>query len=188
MANCEISFFDKFVFTHNMSFTMENNILFSEKQYFRQWWLWLIILGIDGLFIYGFTQQIILGKPFGDRPLSNAGLFVFLLVCIGITWLFLSIRLETFIKKDGIYVRLFPFHAALKHYHWDQLQKVYVRQYAPIKEYGGWGLRSGWGGKNHAYNISGDMGLQLEFSDGKKLLIGTSKPEQLTACLNTLQQ
>ena len=61
--------------------------------------------------------------------------------------------------------------------------KSYVRQYSPIIEYGGWGLRFGIFGKGTAFNVSGNKGLQLEFINNKKLLIGTNKPDALTETL-----
>jgi len=34
-----------------------------------------------------------------------------------------------------------------------------------------------------AYNVSGNRGVQLEFTDGKCLLIGSQKPEQLDSAI-----
>jgi hypothetical protein len=68
------------------------------------------------------------------------------------------------------------------------LTKSYVRQYSPIAEYGGWGLRLGLFGKGQAYNVSGDKGLQLEFTTGQRLLIGTNKPEELNTVLLSIGQ
>jgi hypothetical protein len=68
------------------------------------------------------------------------------------------------------------------------LTKIYVRQYAALTEYGGWGLRFGLWGKGTAYNVSGNKGLQLEFHTNKKLLIGTKKPDELTEALNKMGQ
>lgn len=48
------------------------------------------------------------------------------------------------------------FHLQFKHYPWSLLTKLYVRQYAAIKEYGGWGIRPGLFGKGKAYNVSGN--------------------------------
>ena len=75
-----------------------------------------------------------------------------------------------------------------KYYAWEKLKKSFVRQYSPIAEYGGWGLRYGFLGKGKAFNVSGDKGLQLEFMDNKKLLIGTSKPDELTEALKRIGQ
>ncbi|MDQ1088364.1 hypothetical protein [Siphonobacter sp. SORGH_AS_1065] len=57
-----------------------------------------------------------------------------------------------------------------------------------MTEYGGWGLRLGLFGKGIAFNVSGNKGLQLEFIDHKKLLIGTNKPEELTKVLSEIGQ
>ena len=167
---------------------MANEVLFTESQKFKQWWLWLILLGINGLFLFGLFKQVIGGQQFGDKPMSNVGLIVTTVPTIVLTILFVNFRLDTTITKDGIYVRFFPFHLKFKHYSWDSLTKSYVRQYSPLTEYGGWGLRLGLFGKGTAYNVSGDKGLQLEFTDKKKLLIGTNKPDELTETLKKVGQ
>jgi hypothetical protein len=167
---------------------MDNEILFTEKQRFKQWWLWIILIGINVLFLFGVFKQVIIGHQFGNKPMSNTGLIIVTLLTMLFTLLFLNFRLETKIKKDGIYVRFFPFHFKFKHFTWDVLTKIYVRQYAALTEYGGWGLRFGLFGKGTAYNVSGNKGLQLEFNNNKKLLIGTNKPDELTETLNKIGQ
>ena len=167
---------------------MDNEILFTEGQKFKQSWLWLILSGINGLFLFGVFKQVIGGHQFGDKPMSNTGLLIATGLTLLLTILFANSRLETIIKKDGIYVRFFPFHIKFKHYTWNSLTKSFVRQYSAITEYGGWGLRLGLFGKGTAFNVSGDKGLQLEFANNKKLLIGTNKPDQLTDTLNKIGQ
>lgn len=167
---------------------MNKEILFRETQKFRQWWLWLILMGINGLFLFGVFMQVIGGQKFGDKPMSDSQLITATFFTIILTLLFTSIRLETIIKNDGIYVRFFPLHLKFKHYSWERLTKSYIRQYSAISEYGGWGLRIGIFGKGNAYNVSGDDGLQLEFTDKKKLLIGTKKPDDLTQILQKIGQ
>jgi hypothetical protein len=171
-----------------MEKTMNNGVLFTERQRFRQWWLWLILLGIDGLALYSVFKQVIGGQQFGDEPMSNEGLLCATGGLLLVTLLFLSSRLDTTIKQDGIYVRFFPFQLKAKHYTWDNLTKSYVRQYSPLAEYGGWGLRLGLFGKGLALNVSGNKGLQLEFTNNKKVLIGTNKPNELAEALNKIGQ
>jgi len=120
--------------------------------------------------------------------MSNLGLLLTEALILTLTILFINFRLETQIKKDGIYVRFFPFHFSFKYYCWDKISKSFVRQYNPISEYGGWGLRLERLGSGKAFNVSGDKGLQLEFIDKKKLLIGTHKAEELTKTLNKIGQ
>jgi hypothetical protein len=168
--------------------TLNNEILFTESQRFKQWWLWLILLSFNGLFLFGVFKQVIEKQQFGDNPMSNEGLLTATVLTIIITILFVNYRLDTKIKTDGIYVRFFPFHIKFKHYTWDKLTKSFVRQYSPLTEYGGWGLRLGLFGNGKAFNVSGDKGLQLEFTDNKKLLIGTNRPEELTETLIKIGQ
>ncbi len=167
---------------------MNKEIIFTESQKFKQWWIWLILLGVNGLFLFGVFKQVIGGVQFGDKPIGDTGLIFITGLTIVLTLLFVNMRLDTTISKEGIYVRFFPLHLKYKHYAWEKLTKSYVRQYSPIKEYGGWGIRLGLFGAGTAYNISGDKGLQLEFSDNKKLLIGTNKPKELTETLNKIGQ
>lgn len=165
---------------------MDKNVLFSEKQKFSQWWAWLIIIALNGVFIYGIYQQILNGEQFGNKPMSNTGLIITEVMMLLISFLLISSQLETQIKTDGIYVRFFPFHLKFKYYPWTNLKKSFVRKYSPLGEYGGWGLRYGIFGSGKAYNVSGNKGLQLEFLNKKKLLIGTNKPEELNALLSKL--
>ena len=165
---------------------MSNEILFTERQRIKLWWVWVIFLCVDGFFLFGVFKQVINGQQFGSNPMSNAGLLFMTGLMIAFTLFIASIHLDTIIKKDGIYVRFSPFHTTFKHYTWDKLTKTFVRQYSPIIEYSGWGLRVGlW---KTAFTTSGNKGLQLEFTDNKTLLIGTHKPDELTEALNKIEQ
>jgi hypothetical protein len=165
---------------------MENEILFSEKQKFRQWWLWAILLIVNGIILISIFKQLITDQPLGDKPMSNLGLLLTAVPLLLITLLILNIRLDTLVKNDGIYVRFFPFHWSFKKFSWDLIFSSYIRKYSPLQEYGGWGMRIGLFGKGNAWNISGDKGLQLQFTNQKKLLIGTNQPEKLAATLEQI--
>jgi len=156
---------------------MTDEILFRENQKFNQWWIWILIIGVNGLIGYAIIQRVMLGKPFGDHLASNFGLFMVLGLPLLIALLFYCLKLETVITRDGIYVKFFPFYLKFKHYSWEEIQNLYVRKYNPIMEFGGRGLRGFR--RNRALNVSGNMGLQLELKEGKRLLIGTRKAEEL---------
>lgn len=150
---------------------MKENSVFYEKQKFRQWWLWLIIIFLLGFTAYNFIEN--------RQYFSTNELIASSVVSIVIFILFFTIKLETKIDELGVRVRLFPFHLQFKYFPWKTIQKAYIREYSPIGEYGGWGLRMGLFGKGKAYNVSGNIGLQLVFNDNKKLLIGTQKYEEI---------
>ena len=163
---------------------MSDTTLFYEKQRFTQWWVWLILIGINAIVLFGVIQQIVFGKEFGNKPSGDAGLIIIAVLCILTLAAFYSFKLETFIKEDGIHVRFYPFHLKFRHHKWSDIKNAYVRQYSPIKEFGGWGVR--FGNKGNALNMSGNQGLQLEFTDRKNLLIGTRKPDELAVALNNV--
>lgn len=48
-------------------------------------------------------------------------------------------------------------------------------------------MRYSFRGKGRAFNVSGNIGLQLEFINGEKLLIGTQNPEKLRNVLEDLK-
>jgi len=120
--------------------------------------------------------------------MSDKGLIIVTRLFVSLTLLVISFKLETKIKRDGIYVRFFPFHLKFNHCSWDSLSKSFVRKYFAITEYGGWGLKCGLGGKGKAYKVSGNYGLQLVFKTNEKLLIGTNKADELTNALHKIGQ
>lgn len=165
---------------------MKETILFSEKQKFTFWWVWLFLIAINGIVIYGLISQMFFGIEFGNKPTSNEGLILIVIFILSFTGFFLSFKLQTEIKDDGIYVRFFPLHIKYRFYSWNDIAKVYVRTYKPLKEYGGWGIKGRRNDK--AFNLSGKEGLQLELKDGNKLLIGTRKSSELNELLIRLKK
>jgi hypothetical protein len=159
------------------------NLLYREVQHFRQLWLWIILLAISLFSIYGFVKQVIMGEPFGNNPAPDVVMIALLVIFgLGLPILLYVMNLTTKVRNDGIYVRFYPIHFSFRRIALENIVKYEVLTYSPIREYGGWGIRYGTKGK--AYNVSGNRGVQLQFSDGNRLLIGSQKPEQLVEALN----
>ncbi len=163
---------------------MEKPPIFQETQYFRQLWIWAIVLIVNAVVFYAIFSQIIRKHPFGNNPASDFVLWAVLFFSLLMMTFLWVIRLDTSIREEGIYVRLFPLHQQFRFYPWEEIDKCYVRVYDPIGEYGGWGLRGF--GRNRAFNVSGNNGIQLEFTNGKRLLIGTQMPDEVTVALRKL--
>lgn len=154
---------------------------FTEKQKFRQWWLWVILVGV---LVVPVAMTLATTKT-GDKDFMT-NLLVGATVPVFILFLFVAMELRVQINQAGIFYRFFPLHLRVFSIEWDEVEKAYVRQYSPISEYGGWGIRFGLGGKGKAYNVSGNIGLQVELKNGKKILFGTQKPDEIKELLNQL--
>lgn len=147
--------------------------LFQESQRFNQWWLWLIIFFACSFPFIGFVQQIILGKPFGDNPMSNIGLIISLVFSITFMALFYAIQLKTEITRETISFRFVPFMK--RTYPFNEIESYEVIHYGFV---GGWGIRFGTK-YGTVYNIKGTKGLFVKLKNGKTFIIGTQKPQEL---------
>lgn len=105
----------------------------------------------------------------------------FLMFVIGL--LFFT-RLEIFLTSKEIIFRYYPFQIKYKKLDYSEIKNYAIREYSPIMDYGGWGIRyafkNGW-----AYNVSGKMGIQIEKTDGKKILFGTRKENDFFLALDS---
>ncbi len=163
-------------------------INFKEVQGFKIKWAWLAVIAFNIVFIYALVQQVILGNTFGSKPAPD---YVLMIIESGLLILLLflfSIRLKTKITHTGICYRFYPFQFKETVIEWHELKDAYLREYNSMYEYGGWGIRTGTDKTGRAINTSasGKIGLQLQFTDGKLLLIGTKKPEKIQSILDVV--
>ena len=159
-------------------------ILFYERQRLRQWWLWLIvILAISVPLVIDVAKMVKNGVP---QQLMLSSLLSYVACIIPVLILLCIIKLETEITEKCVYVRMFPLHISFRSYAFSEMEACFVRKYHPVREYGGWGLKGTF--NNRALNISGNQGLQIVFKNGKKLLIGTRRPQEIMEILKLLQR
>ena len=149
-----------------------NNMNFQEKQTFWSWWMIILMIFLL-LSTVNFDLFNLLRGDFSEINF-NPGFWII----VGIIILFSFIRLKTTINEEGIAVQFFPFLLKTRFILWSQIGHLYIKDYNPIADYGGWGYRNGNEGK--AYNTKGSVGLQVIFKDGSKLLIGTQKKDELS--------
>lgn len=167
--------------------------MFHEEQEFRNTWLiFPILLGILTMIIVmgiGIYQQIGLGKPWGDQPMSDNELLLTsvtsIIVVLLIAFIVLKMKLITEVRRDGFYY-MFPIlinkEKCIKR---DMIDKFVVGKYNPLRDYGGWGIRIR-PFRGRAYNIKGNMGATFYMKNGKKVLFGTQRPDELRRALETM--
>ena len=116
----------------------------------------------------------------------NAAMLLPVILLSAVYAMLFSLRLETEVNMLGISYRLYPFHITPRLVRWDEIHFAEVRKYAPLREYGGWGIKGTR--SNRAFNISGSTGLQLYLSDGSKLLLGTHKKAEIEQVIKALME
>ena len=146
---------------------------FKEEQRYTQWWLWFILIPIGVLPIIGIYKQLILGEPFGAKPISDLGLLIFSIVVFSLIGLCFMVRLKTEIDKKQIQMRFFPF--VKKKTKWSEIRNVEVVNYGFV---GGWGIRR-WTKYGTVYTVKGNKGLAVKLLNGEKFLIGTQKEAEM---------
>jgi len=155
--------------THISEFKM---IDFKEEQKFTQWWLWLILLALGLIPLFGIYEQLIKKGQFGDKPMSDSGLILFAIFVFGLISLMFLMKLKTEISSSGIKMTFFPF--VKKSVDWKDIKSIKIVRY----EFVGYGIRIG-SKYGTVYNTKGDIGLAIETRSGQKFVIGTQKQEEL---------
>lgn len=164
---------------------MEDHPYFREEQRPDQWWVWLLIVFVTvGAWVAFILQVIVEIDPRGE-PFSNDLIAWLVLIAAGIALplLFILIKLTVTVTPEQMTIHFAPF--VRKMLRAGDIEHAYVRTYKPIREYDGWGIRwhprNGW-----AYNMTGGGGVQLELTNGTKLLIGTRRPHELEQALELM--
>jgi hypothetical protein len=162
--------------------TTSSSTLFHESQPFRVWWLWLILLIPVAVSWWTFIVQIVLGTPVGNHPAPDiVTVMLWLLFGFGLPLFAYYTRLITDVHADGVHLRFFPLYSrtiAL-----DDIVAYQARQYSPIREYGGWGIRYGERG-NRAFIVGGTGGVELELADKTRVLIGSQRSEEFASAIS----
>jgi len=147
---------------------MDGEPVFREVQHFRQPWLIGLLAGVVAI-------EVAVLFVAGWRALPGIA------IGVGATALMLATHLATEVSPAGISLRFYPFHRRGRTIAFEEIAQHYPRRYRPIAEYGGWGIRGI--GRDRAYNVSGDRGVQLELVDGRRILIGSQRPDELDAAI-----
>ena len=149
---------------------------FVEIQKVRRAWMWVLLaVAFAGLGMIASRKILLVETTDQLLTLSSVGFIAVLLVMVAV-FIYKS-QLVTIITSQGISFRFFPLHLRNRFIAWEEVVEVYIREYDALSEYGGWGIK--FGSQGNAYTIKGRYGLQMELTDGRKILIGTQRPIEL---------
>jgi len=171
-------------------------VFYKEEQKFGSRSLYLVMGTIYAIpitiFAIAFYYQFMLKQPWGHKPITDTGLLItalliFAVLIISAILLFGS-KLTVIITRETISFTFWPYFKKKISYSKSDIEKYEIREYKPIIEYGGWGVKQGKKGVGKAYNVRGNIGLQLYLKDGKRVLIGTERGDALLRAMNKLME
>ncbi|MEP2937075.1 MAG: hypothetical protein ABJM06_01690 [Gilvibacter sp.] len=157
--------------------------VFIENQKFDQWWLRLVLISV---LLLAIGPMLLLNdwQDFGQNELVILLVSFAIIGAVSVFILFVF-TLKSKIDDQGVHVHFYPFKRSPRLIPWDEITKIYTREYSPISEYGGWGYRVKlFKGAGAAYNVKGNIGIQMELTNGKKILIGTQKQTEADSVIN----
>jgi hypothetical protein len=102
-----------------------------------------------------------------------------LLAVVALLGALLTLRLTTTVTGDSVSVRygfLYETRVPLT-----EIALAEAVEYAPLREYGGWGIRGSR--RRRAVNARGNQGVLLTRTDGTTLLVGSQRPRELLDAL-----
>jgi hypothetical protein len=153
--------------------------VFHEVQRLRQWHIRIVLALPPAALLFITVRQVVFHHPWGAHPLSNGGLIFLTLLLTAVYLRLITVRLVTDVNSVELAVGLRGLWRRRR------IPRSAIRSAIPVEynalDYGGYGIRSGPGGL--AYIADGNRAAQLELNDGRKLLIGSQRPEELARVL-----
>ena len=162
-----------------------SSLKFEEKQQFRQRWVYIVyilLFALLALFISAAIEQIVFSRPFGDKPGSNFILLLVTLFILTLLFLLYQTSLETQVTDAGVGFRWKPFQKTYRKFAWSEMDKVEIISYGFV----GYGWRMTPYGT--IYNVAGDKGLRIHLKSGRKIVLGTQKPNELAGFLRRINR
>ncbi len=163
--------------------------LFREEQRIAQRLL-LTVLVIDTLVIWGIIafalyREVAMGQRWAQlsmlSPLALTAIAIAFLVPLVLLILMMQLRVVTEVHRDGLTIRLLPFNRRPYTMPLDQVTHIERTTFDAMREYGGWGVRGT--DADRAVIGGGNQGVRLTFRDGRRLLIGSRRPDDLMTAL-----
>jgi hypothetical protein len=158
-------------------------VLFREVQQFRLGYARLALAMPPLVLAIISCRQIIWHHPWGNPPTTNGDLLFLTILTLLVYFRLITVRLVTELRPEHLSVAMKGLWRRVRVPIADIRTAVAV-EYNPLREYHGYGIRSGPRGQ--AYIASGNQAVQLELGDGRRLLVGSQQPEELAHKLQSL--
>jgi hypothetical protein len=161
---------------------------FREEQRFPHAVL-MVLFGAMAVYAIGYWIYLLWGRLSGGEPTSDVDAALIMVPVLALATLGLAAqmwfaRLETEACDDGLHVRFRGFFVC-RAIPYGKIASCGVQTYNPLTLLGTGRTTVLWSfGHGRIYRVRGNRGVQLELTDGEKLLIGSQQADELAAAIN----
>ena len=124
--------------------------------------------------------QVGFGHPWGKQPMSNDNVIGWTIFLWAIFFRLITVRLVTEAHDGELVISLRGFWRS-RRIPLNEIQSVEKISYDPVRDYGGYGIRTGRFGK--AYIAAGTRGVRLKLANGATVVVGSQRSEELARFL-----
>jgi hypothetical protein len=160
-------------------------IHYEETQYFRQAWLWALLVG-SGIpaALLGIGAVVTDAEASTNAPLWAA---IVLVVVFGPLILFSRSNLRIEVHDDVLLLRLWPFHLRARRVPLGEIDSITAMEISPMGDFGGLGVRIQptfyrWGIRFAGpvgYIVEGKRAIRITRTDGRELVVTSTDPHTL---------
>jgi len=125
--------------------------------------------------------QVILGHPWGKQPMSNTSVIGWTIFLWLVYLRLVTVRLVTELRPDQLAVAMRGLWRE-RRIPLGKIKSAQAVTYDPVRDYGGYGIRSTRHGT--AYIAGGNRGVRLELAKGGTVLVGSTRPDELASAIN----
>jgi hypothetical protein len=154
---------------------------FREEQSFRQRRVRILLAIPPGVMLLLLVWQVILGHPWGTKPISNASMIGWTVFLWLVYLRLVAVRLVTQVGPGELSVAMRGLWRE-RRIPLNEIKSAKIVTYDAARDYGGYGIRTIRRGK--AYIAGGNRGVRLELVQGGAVVIGSKRPEELVAAIN----
>ena len=126
--------------------------------------------------------QVVLGHSWGKAPMSNGNIIGWTIFLWLIYFRLITVRLVTQIRGGELIVAMRGLWRS-RHVPLDRIQSVETIDHDPVRDYGGYGIKSTRAGT--AYLAGGGGGVRLTLAGGEKLVVGSHRADELARLLRS---
>ena len=144
-----------------------------------------VTIGINALFVQAVFQQIVMGVPWSNKPLSDETLVTLSVIVLtastGLSLVFFVSVMEVRIDGRAIEYRYTPLIRE-----WKRIEREHIRDFKQKRNYfAGHGVKKTFSGIR-LLSVKGSEGIELTLDGGNRIFFGTQRPAEFLAALNRL--